>query len=265
MKLDAGSAGAVAAAVLVPVVMRGLARLFPDRAPETTVASLEELRARYQRWELGLGFGVLAACAPVGYLLWLALRGVAAVHAALLPPAELRWLTAPYYWAVPAVLLAIALTIPLSGVLERRLLGARHGEYLAYQRLRTGMDVARVGRLMGGLFGLLCAVVIFLGLDWGVELRPDGLVVNSYLGVGEARYAYGEIVALRTAPALIAPNGNLVHRREYVVELTGGRRWSTNDVLSETSDDEKRDLVERLAARSGARLEEVEVLRNEEL
>ncbi len=265
MALDSGSAGAIAAAVAVPIVMKGFARLFPAKDIPETVRSVEELQARYRKWELGLGFGPLLAAVPLGFLLWAALRALAAAHAALLPDAEVRWVTGAYYWAIPAMFLALVLAGNLSNVAARALLGERYPEYLAYQKLKHEMDLVRVGRLLTTGIGVACAIFVFMGLDWSVRLERDALVLNGYLSVGDERHPLSDIRGIRTAPALVAPNGNRVLRREYVVRFADGRSWTTNNVLSESSESEKRRLATLLAERSGVRIEEVPVLQRDDL
>ncbi len=265
MELSAGAAGAAAAAFGVPLVMRALARIFPAaEAPETHL-TLDELKARYRWWELGISLAALAGAVPAAFALWLALRGVAALHRALLPAGEIVWVTGSFYWAVPALLLALTLMLPIFTWVSRRLLRERYPEYCAYLRLKTGMDVDRVARLFGVGVSVACAAFIFLGLDWWVRVAPDGLTVNRYLGIGEERHAFRDIRRIRTAPALVAPNGNVVARREFVVVFADGSSWSTNNGLSDPSPDDKLTLALILADRSGAEVEEVQVLRNEEL
>ncbi len=265
MSLDSSAAGAAAAAVAVLLVMAALARLFPARPAPDFTSSLEQLQARYRRWELGLGFAAIAVCVPTGFGLWFALRGMTAAHAALAAPAEIAWVAGPAYWGVPAIMLAITLMMPFSDWAARRLLRERYAEYLAYLQLKTKMDISRVARLLVGGITAGCAVFIFLGLVWSVRVDPSGLAVHRYFSLSTERHSFNEVQAIRTAPRLIAPNGNLVLRREYVVEFAGGRSWSTNNVLAEPSVVEKRRLIELLCARSGVPVQEAEVLRKEEL
>jgi len=246
--------------------MRALARLFPaSPAPRETALTLDELRSRYKSWELGLGFAALLGAIPFAFLFWLALRAVAAAHAALAPPAELVWVTAPYFWSIPAMFLGLVVMFPVGGLLARRLLADRHAEYVAYQQLKSRMDVEKVARILGTVVSLAAAVFVLLGLDWSVHADREGLALNRFLSVGEERHAWADVRAIRTAPALVAPNGNRVARREYVVGFADGRSWSTNGDLSDASPAEKRRLAELVAERSGVAIEEVGILRNDEL
>lgn len=267
MALDSGSIGAIGAAVTVPIVMAGLARLMPARPPrpEVAVLTMQELRARYRSWELGLGLGGLASAVPIGLAAWLALRGLSAWHARLLGPADVLWVAEPYYWSIPAILLGIAGTLPISDLVARRLLGARYGEYQAYVEAKTGIDQARLARWLVSGTTALCAAFVLLGLDWSVRADAGGLALDRYFSLGVERHAWAEVQAIRSAPALIAPNGNRVGRREWVIRFADGRRWSTSNLLASPPEAEKRRLVELVLARSGAPVEEVEVLANEEL
>jgi len=266
MPVNAGAVGAVAAAVGVPITMRALARLFPaSPAPRETALTLDELRSRYKSWEVGLGFGALLGAVPFAFLFWLALRALAAAHAALLPPAELVWVTAPYFWSIPAMFLGLVVMFPVGGILARRLLADRHTEYVAYQQLKYRMNAEKVARILGTVVSLAAAVFVLLGLDWSVRADREGLTLNRFLSIGEERHAWADVRAIRTAPALVAPNGNRVARREYVVRFSDGRSWSTNGDLSDASPAEKRRLAALIAESSGVAIEEVRILRNDEL
>src|SRR6266496_5172907 len=156
--------GAVAVAVAVPLGMAALARIFPARPAPDFTSTLDELRTRYRRWELGLDFATIALCVPTGFGLWFALRGRAAAHVALAPPAEIAWVAGRYYWAVAAMMLAITLMIPVSDWAARHLLRERYAESLAYLELKTKMDISGIARLVGSVIGAVSAVFIFLGL-----------------------------------------------------------------------------------------------------
>ncbi len=266
MPVNAGTVGAMAAAVGVPITMRALARLFPARpAPRETALTLDELRARYQGWELGLGFGALVGAIPFAFLFWLVLCALAAAHAKLLPPAELVWSAAPFLWSIPAMFLGLVVMFPVGGLLARRLLRDRYDEYLAYQQLKSGMDAAKVARILGTVVSLAAAVFVFLGLDWSVRADREALTLNTFLSIGDVRHPWADVRAIRTAPSFIAPNGNRVSRREYVVRFADGRSWSTDGELSDASPAEKQRLAALVAERSGVAIEEVRVLRSDEL
>jgi hypothetical protein len=258
--------GAVLIAICLPLVMAGLAKLFPAR-PATTVSTLplEDLRAHYASWETGLGLSGLAACAPVGYARWLGLRALSAAHARLTPPAEVVWFAQPLYWIVPSGLLAFSLAFYLSDWAGRRFLRERYPEYLDYLQLKTKMDMGRVSSLLKNGALVASAVSIFLGLAWSLRLESDGLVFHRYFSLRDERFAVSDIQSIRTAPALIAPSGGLVVRREYVLQFADGRRWTTNDLLADPSEMEKRKLVALLALRSGVPVQEVAVFHYEEL
>ncbi len=265
LDLDPGILEALAAAVAVPVVLRSLARPRPARAATEDEGRLAALSAQYASWELRLGLLTIPLAVAAAWLLWLGLRGVAALHAASLPRAEFTWVAHPLYWVSPAICLAFVVLVPISELTERLTLRERRAAYLEFQQLRYRMDLSRAGRVLGAAMAILAGALIFLGLDWSVRLGPDGLAVNRYFGVVEERHPYSEVVSIRTAPALVAPNGNLVARREWVVAFADGRTWSTNGLLSEPPEGEKRRFVDRLAARGGVPVTEIEVFRMEDL
>lgn len=62
--------------------------------------------------------------------------------------------------------LSMVAAAPLVTIIAKRLLKDRYREFERYQALKYGFDQARVSRLF--VFGtvIVCALAIFLGLNW---------------------------------------------------------------------------------------------------
>lgn len=89
-------------------------------------------------------------------------------------------------------------------------------------------------------------------------ITNEEIVLNRLLGVTEERHPISSIVGIRTAPELIARNGKVVQRREYVVAFAEGRQWSTSSLPADLDEAEKGVVVRGLSEKSGIPIEEVQ-------
>lgn len=251
-------AGALAAALITGLAMAWVARAFPSR-DITEGPTLEQLAPRYGKWEALFIVVYMASWAPVTFVAWLLLRALAGWNAAALGPADFVLTADPVFWVLPAFFLALVLPgAPLTW-LARRLLGARFAEYDRYLVLKHGYDYARANRAALRVVGWGCAAAVFLGLNWYVLVRDDALVVNRLLAVTDDVHPYGDIRSIRTAPRLIAPNGSVKERREWLVTFADGATWSTSGLPGDLDEAQKAALIRPIAARAGVAVEEIPV------
>jgi hypothetical protein len=121
---------------------------------------------------------------------------------------------------------------------------------------------------MKGFVIMICAgfvVAVFAFFDAYVVASPSELRVNPLLGL-ERRYAYSEISEVVTAPALIAPNGNVVPRRVFLLTFKDGTSYSTIDMPEHEIDNRSPiDLIQAIVQRSGVPMKEKAVFERDEL
>ena len=249
--------GGVAAAILTALVMAWLARAFPPPRTIGPGPALEELAPRYQKWEVLFIVVYMVSWAPVTFVLWWLLDALSDFNGRTLGPAVIILTADPWFWALPAFFVALVLPgAPLTW-LARRVLGPRFAEYERYLVLKHHMDYARANRLAFRVIGWGSALAVFLGLNWYVLVRDDALVVNRLLTVTEDVHPYAGVRSIVTAPKLVAPNGNVVSRREFLVTFADGGTWSTQGLPREQTAEQKAALVREVSERSGVAVEEI--------
>ena len=262
--MGAAQLGALAASIAVPIALALLARLLPASTTDSAGPTLEELRPKYKKWDEGLTVLFLVLCAPITLALARGLQWLSARHAELLPPAEIILTAMPAYWYLPALFLSLLCALQIVTWMSILLLKDRYKELERYATLKSGTNLAKATRLVVVAIALPSAVAIFLGLNWYVLVTEDELVVNRLLSVSEDRYPIKRIESIRTAPRLIAPNGNVVHRREYVVRFPNGGFWSTDWSPANLDDEAKRMIIGSLSRKSGVPIREVDVFKRGE-
>jgi hypothetical protein len=253
-------AGAAVALIWLPIMFSLLRKLFPARAAPSSGLPLAELKVKYSKWVSMLGVLMFVTGVPFAVGLWFAMSSLASWCAHQLPSAIVTFApVTPRYWAVPALLLGLVCGGIAAMWVVHRLLGARYNEFLDYWCQSSGMNSVKANVLVFQVCGVLCFGLIFLGLRAHVQLTNDALVVNGIFSPSEVRYSLADVQNIETSGRFVAPNGNLITQREFVVIFNDGRRWSTTYIPSDPDTEAKRRFMRMIADRSGKPIEEVDL------
>jgi len=205
----------------VLLAFRLLARFFPyQRPPGTEHVTLEQLSARFKRWEWRIVVLLFVFAVPSVLLAKLGLALVLPLPPP--PPGALMHLTIdPAFFILPALFLGIIVTsVPITLVLWL-CLGGDYPDFILMGNLRTGFDTVKVWTSL--------AVVVAAGaLALAAAAAPVHLTV--FGDRIEVRH-FGSIHALvipaaEYRSASIRPNGPLT------LTFANGTTWSSTDDLS---------------------------------
>lgn len=254
-------------AFAIPIVFWWLARKYPAPQLSAEGPSLEELRPKYRKWDWIILPAYMALWIPVSAAIYGPLHFVARWQAqAMQENADtlVFFMDGSALW-VPAFFMALLLSGAILTPALKAVLKARYAEYERYTALRYGFDQNRV---IKGFVIIICAafvVAVFAFFDAYVVASPHELRVNTLLGL-ERRYAYSEISEVLTAPALVAPNGNVVHRRVFLLKFKDGTSYSTiNMPEHEIGNRSPFALIQSIVQRSGVSTKEKAVFERGEL
>lgn len=253
--------------IIVPLLFWWLARRYP--APELSQdgPSLEELAPRFRKWELVLVLVYMALWAPVAAALAFPLQWLGEWKArAMQTDAQtfVFYMEAAAWW-LPAFFMALLLSgLPLTALLKV-VLKQRYRDYERYSALRYGFDQRRVLKGLTALVCTGCALFTYLLFDAYVVASDQALRVNTLFGA-ERRYEYAQITEVVTAPALVAPNGNLVYRRVFLLRFADGSSYSSDNMpQQELGGRTREEWIDFVLRRSGRALTEKPVFQRGEL
>ena len=240
-------------AIAIPIVFWWLARKYPAPQLSAQGPCLQELSPKYAKWEWIILLAYMALWAPVSAAIYAPLHLAARWRAGSVQQDADTFVffhDGAALWLPAFFMGLLASGVILTPVLKR-LLKERYAEYERYTALKFGFDQNRVlkGFAIGISAGFVVAVFVFF--DAYVVASPSELRVNPFLGF-ERRYAYREISEVVTAPALIAPNGNTVYRRVYLVRFSDGTSYSTDNMPEHELGGRTRvQLIQAILERSG--------------
>lgn len=259
--------GTLLTAIAVPIVFWWLARKYPAPQLSAKGPSLEELWPKYRKWEWIILIAYFALWLPVSAAIYGPLHLVAGWRAESMqdtPDTFVFFVDGAALW-LPAFFMALLLCGVILTPALKVVLKERYAEYERYAALRFGFDQNRVMKGFGITISLAFVIAVIALFDTYVVASPSELRVNGLLGF-ERRYSYSEISEVVTAPALIAPNGNTVHRRVYLLKFSDGYSYSTDNMPEdELRNRTRRVFIQTVLKRSGLSPNEKAVFERGEL
>lgn len=206
---------------------------------------------------------LLVLLPAAGFGGWRLLNRLADIRFARLRPFDLAFYPGRVEFGFVSVFLAAFVSVLLLWLAVRICLGSRYAEYGRYERLRWGIPpawvVAGLGIALTAFFGLAAAAL----LDNYFALTADRIRINGLFSAGERAYAYPDVQSIRTAPRWIAPAGNQVDAREYVLCFRDGRAWITTWAPGVVSQPDRLRVAELVSERSEVPVTELPVLTKE--
>lgn len=262
--MNPGAAGAVAAAVAVPIVLRVLARRFPANLSKREQArSLDELSRIYGRWE-SLGLVALIIAPASGLVCWWLLCRLANWRFGAFAHAPYALVPTDAFWILPAEFIGILSAWRPLDVLYRVLLKERYAEFLAYQKLKYGIDQQRLEYPLYAITGGLCLAYVTLVLDWYALFTPAGITVNPFWTVGALQYSYGQVRSIRASDRFVGPTGKIVPQWSFVIDFDDGRRWGSRWSPARRDPARLREIAAYVARESGRPIETRPLLKSED-
>ncbi len=251
----------VASMLAVGIAMAILKGLCPAAKPAPAGRSKADLKKEFHRWFQCEPYVLLAFMVPTTFLSWKLLLLIAGLMPLDIPEEGYALVPPRGFWFLPAMIFVAPVPTGLLAIqVFKLLLRGRYPDYVRYVELEQGIDESAVEKPLIAILGALAALAIWLSAHWYVYFTPDEIVVNALFRLREERFAYTEVSEIQTAPAFVAPLGNRVHRREYVVRFRNGRSWSSDSTLAADQSALLPAIVRYVSERSGVPVEEVAVL-----
>jgi len=233
--LSSGLIGGLTAAICVPIAFALLRRLKAYNRLEKSGLSIEELRARYGRWDLISRIIGIPLMFSLAYVCWILLCWIEAIRASFLGPANFVLTPIPIFFGIPSLFAGILLTAVTYKLIFSSILGSDgYMRLIQYQSLKQKINSAKVLRHMTFVLVPAIVVSVVLGFQTYAVATDWNLVFHPYFSIMERTYGWNEIYKVALVKSFRAPNGNLRRDRPfYSVHMTDGGELNFHRTLLE--------------------------------
>lgn len=241
------------AAILIPISVWLMVRNYPAPQLDSEGPVLEELWPKYRKWEWIIIIAYIALWFPISDAIYWFLHVIATWRAEGIqdnPDTFVFFVNGTLQ--IPSLFMALPLSALILTLALKLLLKVRYAaEYARYVALRFGFVQNRQMKELTIVISSAFVLAVLALFDVYFVASATELRVNPVLGL-ERRYVYADISEIVTAPALIAPNGNTVNRRVYLLRFKDGTSYTTDNIPEHEVGNRSRTLlIDSILHRSG--------------
>lgn len=133
-------------------------------------------------------------------------------------------------WFIPAIFAGLGVTGILWDTIQKAILKERHKEYVAYSSLKNGFDAERASSLFLRVLAVLVVSFCTLGINYYAHFGEEKIRIANFFQLTSSTYTYQDVVAVKLVDKLVAPNGNIVEDKHYVVDFVDASKWNTRSL-----------------------------------
>lgn len=198
---------------------------FPNAKALPNHLSQAELIRRYASFDLKMqGIGILLLVG-ITTLLYFLFAAIVAVDTHL--QRDALFLIQPDRMAlfVATMFLALFFSSMVYLSLAKRQLKESWPEFLLYNNYKYNMDYQKAFKVLIWILGVLGIAVSGIIMDSGTAFTENEIRFNNFLGIGYTTYSYADVTEVNEVLKLVAPNGNIVSDRHFVIHFNDGETW----------------------------------------
>ncbi len=262
--MDTGSLlSQLAHAILLPLILGGLALVFPYRKTAVlrplTPQVMKAIQGSIQKYNW---LGLLLFFLTVPLTGWLVYDFLKTVHHLLPKPSDAFSHAFPFdesFWLLPGVSIGFGVAMPVMAALGRKFYGTEQYALInhAYNQ-QYGFDGELVSRWITRLFVGLGIVSIGLCYNMYAGLQGREMVINRFLDIRERRYAFDQIDRLTYVDYRMVNQYKEDRIAYYEVSYRDGFVWDTHEFLRSVPIESDQPVVEYLSQQTGVRIDSTE-------
>lgn len=130
-------------------------------------------------------------------------------------------------WFVPAVFAGLGLSAFVFLKIQKPILKDRFNDYAAYSSLKYRFDAGRVSNFLIKFLIVFVTAFFILAINYYAYFGNDKIIISDFFQLTESRYEYFDIEAIKSIDKLIAPNGNVVIDKHYIIDFADSYKWSS--------------------------------------
>ncbi len=130
-------------------------------------------------------------------------------------------------WTIPAFFLSIGIFGFVQQKLIEFILKKRMDEYIAYANLKFGYDAEKSNRFFYKFTLLLVGLFSLFFINKYSYFGKDQIVVSDFFQLTKSTYKYSDITSMKAIEKAIAPNGNIVISKHYIIDFLESEKWNS--------------------------------------
>jgi hypothetical protein len=237
--------------LLFPLVMAGVAWMFPYKKPENFIAPNEASLNKIMKWGKISGWYYVAVIVLLLYLIGVQLCNFK--HRFTPHYSDAAYIVLPDHmdWFMIGFIFILGIGVYIFMLMSKLYLGDDFVGYIDYSNSKSQYNTYKAVQPFAAFFSGLGLVLLFCLWNYGIYICRDKMVVRWFLSTGDKTYSYSQVKSVN----FIAEDPDKKNVRHFDVVFTDGMDWDTSTGLP---DDEKGEMMKYISQRSGMKIDTVE-------
>jgi hypothetical protein len=229
------------------------------KPPSESDPPYEKLRKKFFIWD-HLFFAPVFIFSVLLAIVWYRLLSFfARLSYASLGSSVFLYTPSPIKWEAPSFFLGMITSAISFTLLFKLKIEAECKKHALYGNLRVNFVLQKLVRRMTMIIGPAALIFSLLAMNCYTRFSESEIVIKRFLSIGEIRYPYSRISAIKSVRYFKAPNGNVKERPHFAIEFDDGERWTTRDGLHNPDPETDRRLIQYVSGKCGKQPQEVDL------
>jgi NADH:ubiquinone oxidoreductase subunit 5 (subunit L)/multisubunit Na+/H+ antiporter MnhA subunit len=213
---------------LMVFILWSIGRFFSKRKPKSkSQRSIDELRKEFMKYDLLLLLLFFVLTPIFTYLFYNIFGTISEIRFDRLKEDGILILPTKIMWFVPSILFGLGLSAFAVLIIQRPLFKEKHNEYSAYSSMKYGFDAEMVSKNLIKFLVILGTGFFVLAINNYTHFGKDKILISSFFQLIESNYEYEDVVAIKSVEKIVAPNGNIVEDKHFVIDFADNNNWSS--------------------------------------
>lgn len=164
-------------------------------------------------------------------------------------------------WFIPSLFAGLSISAFITLQLQKTVFKNRFNDYLAYSNIKYGLDFDSSIKILMKVLIIFVAIFFILGINNFAHFGNDKITISYFLDYGRNNYEYKEINSVKLVDKLIAPNGDVVSDKHFIIDFSNSNYWSSRQAGASNYEQDKK-MIEFVLKKSNHKLISLEFNEN---
>jgi hypothetical protein len=160
-------------------------------------------------------------------------------------------------WFGPAIFSGLGLSAFIFTAIQKPILKEKYNDYIAYSNLKYGYDSDKVIKILIKFLIVIVTGFFIFAINNFASFGTEKIVISNFFQLTESKYNYKDVARIKSVDKLIAPNGNIVSDKHYIIDFSDSNKWSSRQG-GDSDYDKDTDMIKFISAKTGLKLEYLE-------
>ncbi len=243
---------------LMSLIFALFSRYFPiNKAKRQTSKSLSELKKGFRTFDILILLLFFVSTPFLVYISYKIFGAISDFRFSNYADEGYLFLPDRMMWFVPAIFSGLGLSAFIFTAIQKPILKEKYNDYIAYSNLKYGYDSDRIIKILIKFLIILVTGFFIFAINNFASFGTEKIVISNFFQLTESKYEYKDVTNIKSIEKLIAPNGNIVIDKHYIIDFSDSNKWSSRQG-GDSNYEKDSEMIKFISAKTGLDLKYLE-------